>query len=150
LKAVCSDCQRAYEEMWRAKNRERLVAARASRRAKDQEYRKQYVEAHRAEYLVCGMRTRSIKKGMEFDLDKHVEALNARIRRGVCELTGLPLRLTHGRRQWDSPSIDRIDPNRGYIYSNVRVVCFAVNAAMGDWGEAVLKKIASAYLERNP
>ena len=136
--------------MWREKNKERLKLARQKRRSKDLEYRIRYIEAHRAEYLVSGMRTRSINKGLSFDLDKHLAELNARIAKATCELTGLPLRLDHGKRMWNSPSIDRIDPQLGYTYSNVRIVCFAVNAALGNWGEAVLRKIASAYLERNP
>lgn len=143
---ICVDCQREYEAGWREKNRSRLAQARAKRREKDKKYRAKYIEQNRAKYLYSRIKLRCEKRGVPFDLDKFDGELNERIEKGVCELTGLPLRLDHGTRAWNSPSLDRINPSDGYVYSNIRVVCFAVNAALGDWGEEVLKTIASAYL----
>ena len=144
------DCQRDYERDWREQNKPRLAAVRAKRREKDREYRHRYIEKNWARYILgSGIKSRCLKKGIPFDLDQHEDDLNARLKVGVCELTGLPLRVGHGPRTWDSPSIDRIVPSLGYVHSNVRVVCVAANAALGDWGETVFRKIATAYLERN-
>lgn len=41
-----------------------------------------------------------------------------------------------------APSIDRINSKRGYTKDNIRLVCFAVNYAMSDWGLPVLERIA--------
>lgn len=149
LKGRCVDCQRIYEKDWRGTHKATLIAAREKRREKDKIYRRKYIEKDRATYLVSGIARRCKKKGMPFDLDQYIEELNARIAPACCELTGLPLRMKHGKRAWNSPSLDRVKPGLGYIYSNIRVVCFAVNAALGDWGDEVLRTIASAYLERN-
>lgn len=88
----------------------------------------------RAQCLVANARTRARKRGLYFDLDGAVEHIQARIDRGCCEMTGTPFDLSPGRK-FNSPSIDRIDPKQGYTLSNIRIVCHAMNAAMGDWGE---------------
>ena len=33
-----------------------------------------------------------------------------------------------------APSLDRIDPKRGYTPDNVRLVVFAINTMLLDWG----------------
>jgi hypothetical protein len=39
------------------------------------------------------------------------------------------------------PSVDRIDAKLGYEIGNIRVVCAAVNAALGDWGDELFHQI---------
>jgi hypothetical protein len=92
-------------------------------------------------------RLRAKKKTLPFDLDQHLQDLQMRIDRGFCEVSGLSFNLAGGR-TWDSPSFDRIDPKKGYLYSNVRVVLHALNGAMGDWGEAKMLEIARAIMAR--
>lgn len=46
------------------------------------------------------------------------------------------------------PSVDRIDPPRGYIDGNCRLVCTAVNFAIGEWGEEIFFAIAEAAVAR--
>lgn len=67
---------------------------------------------------------------------------------GVCALTGLPFsmaRLAGSQRAPFRPTIDRIDSRGIYELKNCRVVCFAVNVAMQEWGESVLREIAIGY-----
>jgi hypothetical protein len=47
-----------------------------------------------------------------------------------------------------APSIDRIDGALGYAPGNVRVVCFAANCAMNEWGESVLDIITEGRHRR--
>lgn len=61
---------------------------------------------------------------------------------GVCELTGLPFNFS-GRgkfsRQPYAPSIDRKDPqNPDYTPENSRVVLWAINCAMAEYGEEIM------------
>jgi hypothetical protein len=46
------------------------------------------------------------------------------------------------------PSVDRIDPGRGYERDNVRIVCLMVNYAMSNWGEEPLRKMAARIVAR--
>lgn len=65
----------------------------------------------------------------------------ARRCKGRCEVTG--------RRLEDSgpfrPSLDRIDPSKGYVPPNVRIVCLITNTGMLHYGEAAFGEIAIAY-----
>jgi hypothetical protein len=114
---------------------------------KDREYQITYRKRNRARDLARHARFRAHRKGVDFDLLRCLPELQARIGAGVCEISGLPFNLDGGR-TWDSPSLDRIDPQRGYVYGNVRVVLHALNSAMGDWGEAKMLEIARAILNR--
>ena len=61
-------------------------------------------------------------------------------------LSGVALTL-FGRQSATSPSLDRIQPQHGYVSGNVRIVCHALNAGMGNWGEEALFAIVSAWVE---
>jgi len=47
------------------------------------------------------------------------------------------------------PSLDRINSKRGYVPGNVRIILFALNVALGNFGEAVYLQIAKAMLSRH-
>lgn len=68
---------------------------------------------------------------------------------GRCELTGIRFsdeRRLPARVAPYSASIDRIDSSRGYYADNCRVVCAAVNIALGAWGDGVLMRIGEAFV----
>jgi hypothetical protein len=100
---------------------------------------------HRAKQLVRRAKERAKQKGIAFDLDGYLTEIQCRIDNGLCEVTGLPLNLEGGR-TWDSPSLDRIEPKGPYLYSNVRIVCHAINMAMADWGAQKVVQMALAIL----
>lgn len=67
-----------------------------------------------------------------------------------CEVTGIPFSdgeasPVHGRRPWP-PSLDRIRSDQPFCIENCRIVCAAVNNAMGPWGVAELRELAAAYV----
>lgn len=66
-----------------------------------------------------------------------------------CAVTGVrlrPDRVEGSAMRPFMPSIDRIDPRRGYERSNCRLVCVAANFALNDWGEAVFRELALSYV----
>ena len=100
--------------------------------------------------LLGASKQRAKRRGLRHTLT--TEWLTKAIEKGTCALTGLPFYL--GPHQYKhahplSPSIDRIDPSRGYIPSNVQLVCAAVNAAKGEYSLDVLKMIARTFLQQN-
>jgi hypothetical protein len=103
------------------------------KRAKDRAYQLKYRKLHRAKDLIRHAKRRAEQKGVPFDLDDYENEIQARINLGTCELTGFRFNLDCGR-TWDSPSLDRINPTEGYVFSNIRVVCHAVNSAMETGG----------------
>lgn len=82
-----------------------------------------------AGYLLAGARRRASRKGLAFRLSR--QWVERRLRRLRCELTGTPLVLLHGRTPF-SPSLDRIDPRRGYTPANVRLTALGANVLRGD------------------
>lgn len=71
--------------------------------------------------------------------------------KGACALTNLPFVIPQERNGFKaspySPSIDRIDPFEGYTKSNVRLVVYAVNCSLHNYGEEIFKVIAQAYVQ---
>lgn len=63
---------------------------------------------------------------------------------GRCQVTGRQLEDSGPFR----PSLDRIDPAKGYVPGNVRIVCLVTNTAMLHYGEAAFAEIAIAYCRR--
>lgn len=66
-----------------------------------------------------------------------------------CSLTGIPFSFekeNHWRKAPWSPSIDRIDGERGYSKDNCRLICLAANIAINEWGIDVLKTIGTALI----
>ena len=145
---LCKVCQREYESRWRSKTKEYRQAQRQKRAVENKIYHQEYYTKHRAESLVSEARRRSAKKGIPFDLDEHLEEIRQRFEAGVCEMTGLQLDFHCRRISWNSPSMDRIEPALGYVYSNLRIVCYAMNAAMQNWGEETTEMVMRAWLEK--
>ncbi|EWY41459.1 hypothetical protein N825_28565 [Skermanella stibiiresistens SB22] len=110
-------------------------------------------EKNRSPYyrLLWLTRHRARRDGIHCDLtDADLQDIIARAK-GECELTGIPFDRTlsgQGYRRPFAASIDRIDNSKGYTRPNVRLVCAAMNVALGDWGEEVFARIAKGYLAR--
>lgn len=93
-------------------------------------------------------RARARKSKLPFELDydwaiQKIEANNFR-----CELTGLSFMSDadgFNRVNPYAPSFDRIDPSLGYTKENVRIVIFAINVMLLDWGTELFEKIIRSY-----
>jgi hypothetical protein len=97
----------------------------------------------------CSMRAK--EKKLAFDMTQEALEEMAERQRFSCAVTGVPFTEDRQRAWRQNPyklSIDRIDPKKGYVMSNVRLVCFAVNVALLDWGESVFATFAEAYVKR--
>lgn len=75
----------------------------------------------RIKHLVTDAKSRAKKRGLDFDLVAEKMAIPER-----CPLTEEPLRL-EGRKEAWNPSLDRIDPAKGYTMDNVWVISWRAN-----------------------
>jgi hypothetical protein len=64
-----------------------------------------------------------------------------------CPIFGTKLQYGKGKFHDNSPSIDRINPAKGYVKGNVQVVSYKANRIKGPYTLAELKKIV-AFLEK--
>lgn len=101
-------------------------------------------------------RSRALKRGWACELDDKwlLEKLSAQ--QFKCSLTGIQFFSKFDKKTKVhpfTPSIDRINSAEGYTKDNVRIVCFAVNAMMMDWGKDLFDQVVRAYrfaeLKRN-
>jgi hypothetical protein len=131
---ICKTCQRAAERSRKRSHPDTVSAQMKSWRLKRRGYALVNVAKHRA-------KTRSLGFNLDpTDIQKRIDA-------GVCELTGITFNLTEAR-AWNAPSLDRIDPKRGYTKDNVRVILYAVNVMANTWGHQRITEIASAIMDR--
>lgn len=80
-------------------------------------------------------------RGYEFNLTK--EWITDKINQGKCELTGIEFAYSDkiGRRNPYTPSIDRIDSNKGYTTDNCQMILAWLNVAKMDMPNELFKEL---------
>lgn len=106
---------------------------------------------YRARTLTSGAQQRAKNVGNEFNLTK--EWVEQKLRDGKCEITGIDFfikpyssKSEYKRVHPHSPSLDQIDPGKGYTLDNVQVVCDQVNKFKGDRHVTSMVKVAKEFL----
>lgn len=100
------------------------------------------------EYGLKKARHRAKELGREFDLTIDWCLQRIEEQHYCCAVSGVPFfHKPKGSSKCNpyAPSIDRIDCSRGYTQDNSRIVLFAVNVMLFDWGEDVLRTVAESY-----
>ena len=92
---------------------------------------------------------RAVKNLWDFDLTK--EWIKEKIEAGHCEVSGEMFSCKVGEFSTHfnpyTPSIDRIDPSKGYTMNNCRMVLACVNMGIGEWGLDFYLKTAKSVIE---
>ena len=103
----------------------------------------------RAFVLINNARSRSLKKNIHMELSH--EWVEEHLKRGTCELTNLPFSFEPPpeglTRRPDAPSLDRIDKHKHYTEDNTRVILWAVNCALAEYGTEVMLPILKAMVK---
>ena len=109
---VCRECCLKYSREYYRKNKDAIKIANAERFQRD---RKKFQFRH--------IRTRAKQKGLDFNLDPEDIVYPE-----LCPLLGIKLEFATGNKPAaHSPSIDRIDPSKGYVKGNVWVISHKAN-----------------------
>ncbi len=102
---------------------------------------------HRVKRLVHDAKHRSRAKGYDYDLDIDwvYDQADEMKKNPVCAVTGLGLELdpkdgVRGQHP-TSPSIDKLDPKKGYTKRNTRIVSWWLNCAKGQLPEHEFAKL---------
>lgn len=119
----CSPCHSASSYASR-KRTDRTRLALVQRRQRE-------APKNRAYTLWNSARNRAARRGITFSLSR--DTVEQWLARGVCAVTGLAFDMALGtsRQATLAPSLDRIDPTKGYVDGNVQCVCWLYNRAKG-------------------
>ncbi len=120
----CPDCLRTYgteyarlarqrenQRRWAANNKDRKRAQGRAWRDRNPEYQ-----------LLRGARKRAEAKGIPFDLSVEDISIPSH-----CPVLGMPLVFATGQPRDNSPTLDRVVPELGYVRGNVAVISFRAN-----------------------
>ena len=103
----------------------------------------------RAVSLMGNARRRCKAKGIELNITQ--AWVEKHLIRGTCEITGLHFcfepRDQNTTRRWDAPSLDRINKDLPYTEDNTRVILWAVNCALAEYGTKTMLPILKAMVK---
>ena len=153
---TCKKCSNEYTKNWKRKHKDRLAFKRRKKYAetkglevkmREQNRKKLYPLRCRCQIMRQGMSTRSKKSNREFDKDfftvKYL--INRLIKYSKCECCDKELDFSFKKNNCfndDSPSIDRVDPKKGYTKNNVAILCWDCNKHKHDSDSKKLRMIA--------
>ena len=157
LRSSCKKCTALYYKQWRKNGGAQWRKQRYRNGGKERS--QSYVKANPVKTitvsLVSGARCRARDKNVPFDIDlEYVRSMvgeNAELA-SHCPVFNIPLdwsrlRNNGGKHVPNSPSIDRIDPERGYVKGNIKIISHRANQIKSDASHQELKLVA-VYLAR--
>lgn len=155
--SFCCDCRRVRaREQYRENSldpvfRQERAARRREQRVGinwNQHLRARDPERYYVGGLLAGSRARAKRHGWLHTLTR--DWITSRLRNG-CPVTGLPFHLTGpttATRNPRSPSIDRIDPAKGYLQENCRIVMTWYNVAKNDYDDETVFELMTAAVQQ--
>lgn len=148
---VCANCQKGFvrdhkNQTYCSRKCQSLHYQRSNKPLTKKWRARYYAAAQKTApwiYLLMTARARAKKQKIPCDLDTEWVAANWT---GHCAVCQLPFVLGTGKRHPLSPSIDQIDPKKGYTKTNSRFVAWAVNAFKGEGTDEDVYLIATAIV----
>jgi hypothetical protein len=156
IAGTCKRCANAYQNSWKARNRDRYLARRRilhaerHRESERSKLRRRLTTDHlyhRARILAAGVRCRSRELGLPVTpgLVSTAALMEWLSRQKDCECCGrafITAPAFKGRAQDLSPSLDRIVPALGYVAGNVALICWRCNNLKRDATAKELFRVA--------
>lgn len=133
---------------YREKNREKLSSYEKSefRKKKNKEWRENKRLEDRYRFVWYAAKRRAKNNNVPFTISKQ-DIIDICPVDGKCPMLGIELRFNNKKSEDNSPSLDRIVPELGYVPGNIQLISQRANTIKNDASLEELKKIVS-YLER--
>lgn len=138
---ACVICLTERKLTWAKDNSDKLAEKARNRRSNNPEKIRNY-ERNRYQVdprikMLSAAKQRAIKKNLEFNLTiDDIKIPN------TCPLLEIPLVVSSGKITDNSPSLDRIDNNRGYTKDNIIIISHMANRCKSDLNSDKLLKLA--------
>lgn len=145
---TCKACDSARRKVYDAN----LSPEKRKKRYQNHRRHQQRSTLNKAVMMLNGIKERCKKNGRVNEISR--DYLHAFIQLGVCAATGFKFRYgeTKGGRggiRPFTPSVDCIDPDGGYTYDNVQIVCSMYNVGKSHHDEIDFIAMCMAVAERN-
>jgi hypothetical protein len=138
--AVQAKAQKRYRERHPEKSKASVKKWRDANRPAHNEMRRRHRANNLVATLVREARARARKQGIKFTITLHdIPPMGEQ-----CPLLGHPFPPSDVRKTPFSPSLDRIDPRKGYVPGNVWIVGYRANRIKNDATADELQQIAHA------
>jgi hypothetical protein len=146
----CAGCYAArakqkYDGGWRqdTTNRKQINArwnASTKGLAAKQRWRERNPKRAWCVHIRTGMRERAVRKGVPFAISVvYLESITP----DVCPVFGTPFNfINNGKVASDSPSVDRLRPELGYVEGNLRVISMKANNIKSAYTSADVARVA--------
>lgn len=112
-----------------------------------QNYYREVIRANKASniqsYLYKSAQARAKQRNIEFNIELEDVIVPER-----CPILGIKMSFHSNRKEDNSYSLDRIDPNRGYIKGNIWVISLRANRIKNDATVSELRMIADAIEQK--
>lgn len=135
--------KREYHRKWRTKNPEYGKKWRTENKDKCDAYRTEWRFDHPQQYLLMAARNRAKLQNLPCTITKDDIVIPQ-----FCPVLGIPLVRARGRPDDNSPSLDKIVPELGYVTGNIKVISMKANRLKSDGTEAEHLAIAE-YMRKN-
>ena len=122
---------------WRKNNPERVKELKRQNRG-------QAIQADAVKYLLRRLKHAANGKGIPFDLD----ASDFGSLPTHCPVLGIPIVFPAPLHTHGLPSFDRIDPSKGYIKGNVKIISWRANRLKVDCASPAELRAVADYIER--
>lgn len=133
---------------WREKNKDKLREYEKSdfRKQKNKEWREHKRAEDRFRFVWYAAKRRAKTTVVPFMISKQ-DIIDIFPLDGKCPMLDIQLQFNNKKSQDDSPSLDRIIPELGYVVGNIRLISYRANRIKND---ATLKdlKMIVAYLDK--
>jgi hypothetical protein len=132
----CLECRRTVQRKYYQDHRKTPQHMELRRSEERRRFRE-----NPARWFLARCRARSKQLGLPFNLTKEDIVIPA-----TCPVLGIPLAVGDRVATFNSPSIDRLVPSRGYVKGNVAIISKRANQIKNDATPAELRAVA-AWLE---
>ena len=136
----------AYKRKERIKSRKRMAASRRNdpekHRVANRAWAARTREKNPEKMLWFQARGRASTKGVPFDITPEDVVIPAH-----CPVFGFPLARSTGVKAYNSPSLDRFAPKKGYVRGNVFVISHLANQIKNS-GTAEQHRLVAAWMDR--
>jgi len=153
IQRLLLDCgyKRTLESITKVINR-KIEIDKEKRRLQNKMRADRDIVKYRAKSLLNAAKSRASKKGLECSLT--LEWVHKKLKYGVCAATGTPFVFTQYGECKETkkcnpyaPSLDKIDPSKGYTVENTQVVLAAFNKFKSDMVQHKVIGIAKSIVK---